>query len=630
MNSAYKQIEEIVKENFKCSDEKKNKSFSEIKEILKKMESNILEIKDLDGKEIVIPSYQRGYRWGEDEIVKLVEDIMENNKKSYFLQPIIYRKGQYEKNIIVDGQQRLTSIYIILKVIEKKGNISIEDLPQYTIEYETRDESTEYLKNLTSEKTDLTIDLFHMNLVKEKVEELINKMQNVELLKKNLLKTKFIYHEIDPKDENKIFKRINTGKIALTNGELTKGLVLNKSTKKEEWAVLWDEMEKTLHNEDFWCMYNNELEKYQETRIDYVLEVVAESILKEKDIKNKKGSNYWIFEVLESFSKENGIESLWNKIRTCYRTLKRWYDNTEIYHLAGYILSNGYKEYNVLKLIEIYNEEKDNKAFIEELYRVIKKCNEKIFIKVDNIPEKIRNMYPNIINRKEIRIEDIVSLKIVCENLNYNNNYEGIKKILLLFNILTFLSNQKNENIEFNKFSFGNYKNENWDIEHIHARNDNTDGSLKLLEEAINDKDKEALKKIKEEIENQDIEIENKDTIIFNKFYESILSSEDEEEMSDENTINSLRNLTLLDSTTNRGIQDNVFIIKRHLVLKRDKERLFIPICTRNVFLKYYSKNIRQIACWSESDGEEYLKEIIRVIETSPIYNKEKLESNEQ
>lgn len=94
--------------------------------------------------------------------------------------------------------------------------------------------------------------------------------------------------------------------------------------------------------------------------------------------------------------------------------------------------------------------------------------------------------------------------------------------------------------------------------------------------------------------------------------------------MRDDNT---LRNLTLLDSKTNREYKNSVFIIKRHILLEKDKNRFFIPICTRNVFLKYYSKNIRQIAYWSETDGNDYLNEIIKTIGNSPIYNKENKKS---
>lgn len=65
-----------------------------------------------------IPSYQRGYRWSETEVVRLLDDIYQNGKKNYCLQPVVVRKkeDQYE---LIDGQQRLTTLYLIYKYISK-------------------------------------------------------------------------------------------------------------------------------------------------------------------------------------------------------------------------------------------------------------------------------------------------------------------------------------------------------------------------------------------------------------------------------------------------------------------------------------------------------------------------------
>lgn len=76
----------------------------------------ILETKfvaDISGS-FYIPSYQRGYRWSETEVVRLLDDIYQNGKKNYCLQPVVVRKkeDQYE---LIDGQQRLTTLYLMLK-----------------------------------------------------------------------------------------------------------------------------------------------------------------------------------------------------------------------------------------------------------------------------------------------------------------------------------------------------------------------------------------------------------------------------------------------------------------------------------------------------------------------------------
>ena len=60
-----------------------------------------------------IPAYQRGYRWNE-EVKRLLEDIEEiEESKNYSLQPIVVKNIGEKKYELIDGQQRLTTIFFI-------------------------------------------------------------------------------------------------------------------------------------------------------------------------------------------------------------------------------------------------------------------------------------------------------------------------------------------------------------------------------------------------------------------------------------------------------------------------------------------------------------------------------------
>lgn len=75
---------------------------------------------DITG-EFYVPSYQRGYRWGETEVVRLLDDIYSTEgKRNYCLQPVVVRKGgdRYE---LIDGQQRLTTIYLIYRYMSDES-----------------------------------------------------------------------------------------------------------------------------------------------------------------------------------------------------------------------------------------------------------------------------------------------------------------------------------------------------------------------------------------------------------------------------------------------------------------------------------------------------------------------------
>lgn len=69
-----------------------------------------------------LPDYQRGYRWTSEEIKLLLDDIYESAGKPYCLQPIVVKKSN-ERFELIDGQQRLTTIYLICKYMEANWEI---------------------------------------------------------------------------------------------------------------------------------------------------------------------------------------------------------------------------------------------------------------------------------------------------------------------------------------------------------------------------------------------------------------------------------------------------------------------------------------------------------------------------
>ena len=77
-----------------------------------------------EAKTYMIPVYQRNYAWEEDEITALIKDVYDsaskNSKAPYFIGTLVtYKRGDSEYEVI-DGQQRLTTIYIILKALGVK------------------------------------------------------------------------------------------------------------------------------------------------------------------------------------------------------------------------------------------------------------------------------------------------------------------------------------------------------------------------------------------------------------------------------------------------------------------------------------------------------------------------------
>lgn len=82
---------------------------------------------DIQGK-FIIPSYQRGYRWGESEVTRLLDDIYANGEKNYCLQPVVVKRDEKERFELIDGQQRLTTLFILFRFDELKQENSLNDI----------------------------------------------------------------------------------------------------------------------------------------------------------------------------------------------------------------------------------------------------------------------------------------------------------------------------------------------------------------------------------------------------------------------------------------------------------------------------------------------------------------------
>lgn len=77
-------------------------------------------------------------------------------------------------------------------------------------------------------------------------------------------------------------------------------------------------------------------------------------------------------------------------------------------------------------------------------------------------------------------------------------------------------------------------------------------------------------------------------------------------------SLHSISNLALLASGDNSALSNAVFEVKRRRILDRDRRGAYIPVCTRNVFLKYYSDtNAQQLHFWSARDREAYMTAIL-------------------
>ena len=562
-------------------------------------------IRDIIDKKINfnVPAYQRGYRWDKLNVTDLLDDLLEfiqdgSSGKFYCLQPLVVKKIGANQYNVIDGQQRLTTIFIILKYLENllKEENGIDEI--YTLSYETRKDSKDFLQNIagkTQDESNQNMDYFCMYQAYEAVENWFgDKISQKKTTKRKILEIftnskddkhhiEFIWYEVeDSEDEVKIFARLNSGKIPLTNAELIKALFLNVRnfpkecseneiiTKQIEISKEWDEIEYTLQDDEFFKFLTK---NDYPTRIELLFEILS-------GVKNTELDRYAIYRYFSDMAKEGDLSHIWTDIKKIFLTFKFWFKDIEYYHLVGFLVAS-----NILSIEKIYNATKDKTK--NELRDFLK----------DTIKNNLR---PSLnLKEEEIKIDNISGL-----SYDDDKDKKNIEKILLLFNIATIINSKGS----YTRFSFNEYNGKKWSLEHIHAQKDKglkdkkaQDAWLKNSKKYIDESD------LKEKIANfingnENSRFDGLQMEILNKFGDLV-------------NMHGIENLALLTTKNNSSLSNGLFIEKREKIIEMDKNGEFIPICTKNVFLKYYSNELSNVYFWSKQDQEDYKGSIIKTLE---------------
>ena len=211
--------------------------------------------------------------------------------------------------------------------------------------------------------------------------------------------------------------------------------------------------------------------------------------------------------------------------------------------------------------------------------------------------------------------------------ITYKNDKETLKKALVLYNIEYIIQKNKQNERSYIVFPFDLIKAEKWDIEHVDSYTTNplTDKSQRrewvstaladLATFNINYKTNLSVEEISL-IENFLGELDEKDSTFMD--IQAIISRLAGEYFPNEEVLkdikNSIGNLTLLNASINRSYGNSIFPSKKKEITKKDADGRFIPICTKNVFLKNFPGLNNTTISWSEDDMMKYRKNIIEVI----------------
>ncbi|MCC9018891.1 DUF262 domain-containing protein [Flavobacterium lipolyticum] len=262
-----------------------------------KIESDKLHIKDVFTKWFRIPEYQRPYVWDKDQVSELLDDVMQarnsNPDTEYFLGSMVLRKNEknegntkYVEYDLLDGQQRLTTLFLITAVIrDLSENPTLIDLCEKTIfqeenKYDNIPERLRVVFDIRNQVRDFINDFVKEKGGTEREEELALKIENLQedisirnmskailnirdffrtnniddffqFLRSNVLMIYVSADELD--DAFRLFTVMNSRGVKLRNSDILKAMNLGEitsSSDRVEWAKKWEETE-AYFAEDF-------------------------------------------------------------------------------------------------------------------------------------------------------------------------------------------------------------------------------------------------------------------------------------------------------------------------------------------------------------------------------------------
>ncbi|MNL22174.1 hypothetical protein D3C87_1435060 [compost metagenome] len=273
--------------------------------------------------------------------------------------------------------------------------------------------------------------------------------------------------------------------------------------------------------------------------------------------------------------------------------LDEWFRNRFLYHVVGFLLS---QEVKVGQIRDLARSSGSKTAFRAALKA-------EVFKLAFGKPRSAAD---------EIGLARFIEGHVA--QLDYESHRASIRRLLLLFNIASLLELGDSGP----RFPFDHFKKDQWDLEHIRSVKSEmpqrVDAQKAWLGQAVEYFSEPELVAIGRASYKSEQELAERlrtlrakepfDAVAFETAFNDVIDRYDPG--SDIEVDNSIGNLTLLDAGTNRSYGNAIFPHKRRKIIALDKAGRFVPPCTKNAFLKYYSTKIDEMLVWSRQDAKEH------------------------
>ena len=546
-----------------------------------------------------VPAYQRGYRWGTEEVGRLLDDIWASEGAPYYLQPVVVRAMNDGRWELIDGQQRLTTLFLIFQYMRAEGLQNAG--AGFSLDYETRLGSAEFLYNPLESRRRENIDFHHIFAAYAHIGSWFDRFQHRKQWAANRFydylfeSVQLIWYEAAADlDSIALFTRLNVGRIPLSDAELVKAQLLAKlqhrpghSDRSEQTAAQWDQFERELRVPEVWSFVTTRDED-DPTRISLILDTLADQIGGTPP--DGYRPRYYTFETLRPRI-DTDAQGFWDEVVKLHSLIVGWYEDRDIFHKVGYLVAT--RKHTFASLL----------AAVRGLTRPA-------------LHDVLDGLISDHLNLTADQVAD----------LDYQKSGAKCSDVLLLMNVET--TRRRADSTEH--YSFRAHARGVWSLEHIHAQNaldlkrDEKVWTewLRLHRDAVADVPSIPERRRSDLLAEIDVVLaaiaDPRIVAVGTQFdqvkarVESALSEGDEDS---EDGVHTISNLALLGSGDNSALSNSSFEVKRREIIGRDKAGSYIPPCTRNVFLKYYTDaEDQQIHFWGIQDRGVYLGAILAAI----------------
>ena len=257
--------------------------------------------------------------------------------------------------------------------------------------------------------------------------------------------------------------------------------------------------------------------------------------------------------------------------------MKEWYEDRDLYHYIGYLVATGTGDDNLRTLI------RESAMMTKRALR--------------------EGLEAKIVGRLNLTPDQL-------DELEYDRDRQKCLRVLLLFNV----ESTRRLKDSFDRYPFSAHKEQRWSLEHVHAQNAEELVKKEQWQEWLREHAK-ALQRLRV----SEGDTAERDALViaiaagvgdvtketFASLSARVIAMFSRLDAADDP--HGIDNLALLPGDLNSALNNAVFEVKRHRILAMDRNGQYIPICTRRVFLKYYTESgDQQLQFWSKQDREAY------------------------